>query len=305
MKTTISCLTAALLLLGCKKDYHPMPPQPDPARPKQWVVSTFAGNGTKAVADGSAMTASFFFPEAVAVTPDNTFLVTDVGSHRIRKITSGLVSTLAGNDSFGIVDDLGPLAQFKSPFQITIDGNGNIFTSDDNDNRIRKITPAGQVSTYATMPHNGSYILADQQGNLYISEPYDNRIRKLAPNGALTTIAGPDAHLSYPGSIIRDKDGNLFVADRLNNRIRKITPDGVISNFAGSGTSGSADGDAASAQFSPDMNGMVFDSKGNIFLGHLFAIRKITPQGNVSTIAGSDNLGFADGPGATARFGLP
>ncbi|MBS1664093.1 MAG: hypothetical protein JST68_23810 [Bacteroidetes bacterium] len=301
MKATITFLSLTLLLFSCKKDYHPMPP---PATPpdKKWVVSTFAGNGDKAVVNGSAMTASFFFPESVALTPSGTFYITDVGSHRIRKINSGIVSTFAGNDNFGIVDGDAATAQFKSPFSITITPNGTIYTSDDNDNRIRKITPAGQVSTFITLPNNGSYLTSDPQGNLYVSEPYNNRIQKITPNGDSTTFA---SGFSYPGSIVLDKDGNLFVADRLNNRIKKITPAGVVSNFSGSGTNGSSDGDASSAQFSPDMNGMVIDSKGNIIIGHLFAIRKVTPQGSVTTIAGSDVLGFADGTGPMARFGLP
>jgi sugar lactone lactonase YvrE len=157
-------------------------------------------------------------------------------------------------------------------------------------------------------------IVADPEGNIYVSDYNNQRIRKIRVPGQVTTVAGngtigfkngirETAQFNFPGGIAIDKQGNLYVADGLNSRIRKITPGGQVSTFAGSGISGQADGDAAVAQFIY-INDIVIDNKGNLYVTDDNRIRKISPQGVVSTIAGSI-AGYADGDGLSAQFNEP
>jgi sugar lactone lactonase YvrE len=143
----------------------------------------------------------------------------------------------------------------------------------------------------------------------------NNRIRKISLTGQISTIAGSNiagfrngnsagAQFSFPGGIAIDGQGNLYIADRGNFRIRKITPAGDVSTFAGSGTAGSADGNADAAEFSHDMHDIVIDGQGNLYIADGDRIRRVTPQGVVSTIAGS-TFGFKDGDGSSAKFNLP
>src|SRR5260221_2446903 len=238
-----------------------------PAKEKKWIVSTIGGAGKGGFANGPALSAKFNAPVDVAVAPDGTIYVADFKSHRIRKIAGGLVSTFAGNDTFGFVNGNGSSAQFENPFLITLDANGNLYVLDEEDTRIRKISPAADVSTYAgtnkpgflngeasiaQFQWNEGGIVADAQGNVYIGDTFNNRIRKVSIGGQVTTVAGngipgfrdgdaATAQLSYPNGITLDKEGNLYVADAGNFCIRKITTDGIASRFAGSGTNGNAD----------------------------------------------------------------
>jgi sugar lactone lactonase YvrE len=309
---------------GCKKDY----PQPEThqAGNNKWVVTTFAGEGTGAFNDGPLLSAKFKSPTGVTVAADGTLLVADFGNHRIRKISDGLVSTIAGNDTSGIVDGHGPEAQFESPYHIGSDKNGNLFILDQDVTIIRKISPAADVSDYAGINQPGfvngatttarfqsdaNAIIADPSGNIYVGDTFNNSIRKINSDGQVSTFAGMEAEgfrngdagnaqFRYPIAIVFDKQGNLFVADEGNFCIRKITTDGIVSTFSGSGTGGTADGDRATAQFN-SMNDMVIDGQGNLYVADDNRIRKVTTDGNVSTIAGSDT-GYQDGDGTTARF---
>ena len=143
----------------------------------------------------------------------------------------------------------------------------------------------------------------------------NNRIRKISATGRVNTIAGSNiagfingngaaAQFSFPGGIAIDGQENLYVVDRGNFRIRKITPAGDVSTFAGSGTQGNADGNADVAQFNHDMHDIVIDKQGNLYIADNNRIRRVTPQGIVSTIAGS-TFGFKDGDGDSAKFNFP
>ena len=157
-----------------------------------------------------------------------------------------------------------------------------------------------------------SGIASDDQGNIYISDFDNKRIRKISSTGQVTTIAGNGndgfidgnssiAQFSSPAGIVIDKQGNLFVADL--NRVRKITPSGVVSTFAGSDSTGYRDGQHGDALFSFIID-MVIDQDGNIYLSDDDRIRKITPQGLVSTLAGSI-AGYQDGDAMSAKFSSP
>ena len=323
MKRYFIPLAAVILSAGiaCKKVIPP--------KEKKWVVSTIAGDGTKGFADGPVSFSKFQVPLDVAVAVDGTIYVADALNRRIRKINAGQVSTFAGNGTNGIVNANGNLAQFKNPYLMALDGNGNLYTLDVSDPRIRKISPAADVSTYAGTATPGfadgavataqfeegeGGIVADAQGNVYVADYNNQRIRKISMTGQVTTIAGTGnsgfkdgnagtAQFNYPGGIVIDKQDNLYVADGLNFRIRKITPDGQVSTFAGSGVSGDVDGDAGVAKFNY-INDMVIDAQGNLYVTDDNRVRKISTQGVVSTIAGSI-AGYADGAGALAKFNDP
>lgn len=327
MRKILTPISLAILCIanGCQK---PTVNPENPSVPKKWKVTTVAGSGTASFINGPASGAAFRFPEDVVVANDGSIIITDVLNGVLRRLASGDVSTFAGSGDFGIVNGPSTLARFKSPYSLAIDGNGNIYSSDDNDPRIRKITPNGEVSTFAgtDVPgfadgnasdaqfRAGSYLVTNAAGDLIVSDGINNRIRKIS-GAQVITIAGSgaggfkegngtEAVFSFPGGIAIDRQGNLYVADRGNYRIRKITPAGNVSTFAGSGTQGNKDGNPNEAQFTLDMRDLVVDPDGNLYLSELDRIRKITPQGVVSTIAGSD-AGFVEGDGTDAKFNYP
>jgi len=296
------------------------------------VVSTLAGrrSGYK---DGTGTDAQFFYPAGVAVDSSGNVYVADTYNHRIRKITpKGGVSTLAGSGrgGRGFADGTGTDAQFFFPSNVAVDPEGNVYVADASNHRIRKITPKGGVSTIAgdgtpgytdgtgtvarfNLPYD---VTVDSSGNAYVTDFSNHRIRKITPMGMVTTFAGStegfadgtgtEAQFYHPDGVDVDSEGNVYVADSFNNRIRKITPAGVVSTIAGDGTPGYTDGTGTEAQFYHPA-GVAVDSSGNVYVGDFInnRIRKITPAGVVSTIAGDGTPGYTDGTGTTAQFNRP
>ncbi len=245
------------------------------------------------------------------------------------------LSLLAGDpNTSGTADGPGSTARFNRPIYVSLDAQGNAIISDQSNHAIRKVTPAGVVSTVVGTPGLSGYLNGpvasaqfnltrghafDSAGNLFVMDAFNNVIRKVS-GGAVTTFCGtlntvgtldgaPNIALyNFPNGMTIDAAGNLIVCDSNNYTIRKVTPAGITTTLAGTaGVQGSVDGMGASASFGY-VEGPVVDSAGNIFVGDgtYKTIRKITPAGAVTTVAGSAGLsGSTDGLGAAARFAGP
>lgn len=302
------------------------------------AVSTLAGTaGSKGSADGAGAAARFNFPHSIAVAATGVVYVADMNNHTIRKITpDGLVSTLAGlAGQKGIADGSGVAARFRSPAGLAVDADGTIYVADAGNHTIRKISPAGVVTTLAgTAGSKGSadgsrqnarfnfpHALAiGPNGILYVADTYSHTIRVIKPTGEVTTLAGqaghkghadgagPLASFFHPSGLAVDAQGTLYVADNGNHTIRRITPAGVVSTLAGqAGHRGSADGQGSAAQFDVPAS-LAIDATGNLYVADYFSstMRYVTAQGQATTFAGTvkgwRNL---DGPRLDARFDFP
>jgi hypothetical protein len=266
--------------------------------------------------------------------------------------TPGTIKTVAGTGQAGFSGDGGPATQARLafPFSVVVDATGNVLIADTDNNRVRKVSPSGMISTVAGTGQLGFSgdgglatqarlnpwtLVLDGAGNLFIEDSGNVRVRKVSPEGIITTVAGSGkAGFSGDGgpatearfSELRlgavDAAGNLFIADRNNHRIRKVSLEGIVTTVAGSGPTGAAKGVSAgdgglatearlNGPFSP-----VLDRSGNLFFseaGDVFGtntgyrVRKVDPNGIISTVAGSDGRGFAGdgGPATQARLNTP
>jgi streptogramin lyase len=294
-----------------------------------WVVTTLAGSGTAGYADGTGTAARFNGPTGVAVDSAGNVYVADWNNHRIRKITpGGMVTTLAGSGTSGYADGTGTAARFNGPSDVAVDGSGNVYVADWNNHRIRKITPGGMVTTLAGSGTSGyaggtgtearfngpSDVAVDGSGNVYVVDSDNHCVRKITPGGVVTILAGSGtagyvdgtgtaARFNFPIRVAVDGSGNVYVGDRVNHCVRKVTSGGVVTTLAGSGTAGYADGAGTAARFYTPY-GVAVDSAGNVYVADWsnHRIRKITPGGMVTTLAGSGTAGYADGTGTAARF---
>ena len=233
-----------------------------------------------------------------------------------------VVSTLAGSRIWGAgyQDATGTAAEFDKPAGVAVDSSGNVYVADAFNNRIRKITPAGEVTTLAGSGTEGYHdatgtaaqfnhpfgVAVDSDGIVYVADQVNHRIRKITSKGVVSTFAGSGtqgyhdatgtaAQFNYPHSVTVDSSGNLYVADTSNHRIRKITPDRVVTTIAG-----------ATAEFDFPY-GVAVDSSGNLYVAdtHNNCIRRITSAGVVSTLAGSGTAGDKDAFGTAAEFDHP
>ena len=295
-------------------------------------VSTLAGSGAPGHVDGAGAIAKFDAPSGVTADANGNVFVTDFLNCSIRKITAeGVVSSLAGKLPAGYVDAQGELAQFGYPNGVAVDAQGNLFISDEATHTIRKVTPAGDVTTFAGKGlepgdlngtgsaarfKNPSGIAIDNQGNLYVADQFNNRIRKITALGVVTTLAGSGepsfadgtgaaAKFYRPVGVVVDGAGVVYVGDLFNHRIRKITPAGVVSTVAGTGIAGFVDGTKDEARFRYPA-GLALGADGTLYVADTEnrCIRKIDANGQVSTLAGRSE-GFLDGPLSVALFRSP
>ena len=289
------------------------------------IITTVAGNGYGAGTGnggysgdgGSAISAELYWPSGVAVDASGNLFIADLGNSRIRKVsTSGIITTVAGNGTQGYSGDGGSAdsAELYLPTGVAVDVSGNLFIADDGNNRIRKVSTSGIITTVAGNGNNDysgdggsatsaelfwpSGVAVDASGNLFIADYYNHRIRRVSTNGIITTVAGngkggysgdggsaDSAELYYPASVAMDASGNLFIADATNNRIRKVSTSGVITTLAGNGyrdvnSNGgySGDGGSATAAALNTPRGVAVDASGNLFIAdqYNYRIRKVT-----------------------------
>jgi len=244
------------------------------------VVSTVTGmTGVMGSMDGTFAEATFDNPRSMVADADGNIILVDIVSHKIRKInfTTGSVETIAGTGAFGLVNGASSIAQFSSPISIAIDPSGNLYIGELGNAVIRKITPNNMVST-------------------------------LTGTGVFGFVDGaPDvAQISIAAGMAIDPNGDLVFTDSTNDVIRKVTPTGVVSTIAGTGIAGDVNGAGDIAQFNNPLD-MDIDSEGNIFVVDFGnnKIKKITPEGIVSTHAGTGEVGFMDGIPSIATFNNP
>ena len=305
------------------------------ARAQSLQVTTLAGSPyARGSADGTGSAAQFAYPQGVAVDAAGNIFVVDNQNSTIRKVTpAGVVTTFAGTAGIqGSADGTGPAATFLLPLGIAIDATGNLYVSDSGNNTIRKITPAGVVTTLAGKAGPAAYadgtgssarfsapwgVAVDSAGNVYVGDTNNQLIRMITPSGVVTTLAGtpgtvesadgsgPGSGFNFPAGVAVDSKGDVYVADQSNQAIRKVSPQGQISTLAGTATVfGSADGTGASARFRYP-SAVAVDGSGNVYVADSgnYTVRLVSPNGVVTTLAGAvGSYGIADGSGSAARF---
>ncbi len=281
----------------------------------------------------STLATGFYWPQGIALDRNENLLVADTQSHSIKAVSqAGVVTTICGNGA-GLVNGSVDVAKFNLPWDVAMDAMGNLFVSDLGNQLIRKISPEGVVTTFAGVPgavyaqdgpaHQASFsdprgLCFAPSGMLLVGDGTGTgrTVRSVAPDGTVSTFAGVTIQYGYvnglrdaarfgsPGGVARDSKGNVYVTDQ--GTIRRITPGGEVTTYAGvPGQPGFVDGPLSSARFSGPC-GLAMHPDGSLYLTDGHAIRKITPEGIVSTIAGQPGLsGYENGPGPSARFSSP
>lgn len=227
-----------------------------------------AGMGPEGLAPSST---ALNGPRGVCAAADGTLFVVDTGNHRVLRLPpGGMVETAAGNGSPGFAGDGGParLAQLNQPSGCALDTGGNLFIADAVNNRIRKVSADGAISTVVAGLNTPRGVAADTAGSLWISDSGNDRVCRLSGDGVLTVIAGAD-ELHAPGGVAIDPSGAVYVADSGNNRVLRFTPPSVSVVNAASLTAGAVSpgeivtifgsgiGPATGAAATFDANGML------------------------------------------------
>ena len=302
------------------------------------IITRVAGNSSAGfIGDGGPATdAELFRPTAVVVDPAGNIYISDGSNQRIRKVTaSGTISTFAGNGTAGYSGDGGQAtaAEINGPLGLAIDRTGNLYIADFNANVIRKVTPAGIISTFAGNSTSGFSgdggpataaqlknpwsVAIDAAGSVYVTDNGNNRIRKITADGIINTFAGNGtagfagdggaataAEFSGIAGVAIDASGSLYVADASNNRIRKVAPFGTVNTIAGNGTAAATgDGGAATLAGINGPTGVAVDGGGNVYLTDISGskVRRINPSGIITKFAGTGTGGATgDGGAATA-----
>ena len=292
-------------------------------------ISTFAGIGEAGFSgdDGPAVKARLNLPSGVAIDKKGNLYISDRSNDRIRVVDKkGVIRTYAGSGVAGFQGDAGPAlkAQLDKPFGIALDEAENLYIADRNNNRVRKVSPEGIITTVAGdggfffMGDNGpayqasvaapTGVAVDKKGNLYIADRNNNRIRLVDKLGMIRTVAGTGqqdyngdsetaraTNLYLPFGLTSDSNDNLLVIDRSHYRIRRIDPkSGKVETVAGNGLKLFAgDGGPATGATLSFPHGMFVDKSDNLIFsdkGH-YRIRKITPEGIISTFGGNGTRG--------------
>jgi sugar lactone lactonase YvrE len=327
LSCVFTCLTLALVSI---------PAFSQTVYPSPYSFTTLSGKCSAHISgnEGSCR----FNPKSVAVNATGDVYFSDTDKHVIcRILPSGQVAVVAGKLGIpGSADGTDGQARFCRPSGIAVDTAGNVFVADTCNNTIRRITTDGMVTTFAGLAGTvgstdgkGIYarfdcpisVAVDRLDNIFVADLYNNTIRKVTSKGDVTTLAGQPAspgsvdgwgsaaRFNFPIGVAVDGVDNVYVVDLMNNAIRRITITGRVTTLAGfmSYTGGNADGVGNAARFRHP-SGIVLDSASNIYVADSGnqTIRRITPNGIVTTVAGlAGNPGFMDGIGSDARFWHP
>jgi hypothetical protein len=307
-------------------------------------ISTVAGTGTPGYnGDGIAATAAQLNgPVAVAPTLDGGYLIADQGNSRVRRVApNGVISTVAGTGTAGFSGDGNPAtgAQLNTPNGVAMTADGGILIADSGNHRVRQVSPNGIIATVAgtgAPGFNGDDIPATQgqlnfpsgvaaapDGGFLIADNDNNRIRRVSPAGMITTVAGLGpagysgdgtdarrAQLNDPAAVAFTPDGGFLIADLQNHRIRRVSPEGIMSTAAGSGVQGFGGdgGDATDAQLNNPIDVAVTADGGYLIVDRVNnRVRRVSPSGTITTVAGTGTPGSAGdgGPATSAQLRLP
>ncbi|MEK0315403.1 NHL domain-containing protein, partial [Cohnella sp. 56] len=306
------------------------------------MISTVAGTGVEGFSGngGQATSAMLKSPSDVAVDSDGNLYIADLNNYVVRMVTkSGVINNYAGSHVFGYEGDGGVATSAKIGFPnyLTLDAAKNLYFADTNKHVIWKVTKSTlKISIYAGSGSSGyvgdggpaknaklaypNDVAIDGSGSLFITDRNNNVFRKVDSDGNISTYAGNgssrysgdggsalEAQLNYPSKIAYDSAGNLYIAEPQNYRIRKVDTAGQITTYAGTGISGfSGDGGPANAARLTSPNGLAFDGQGNLYVADTFnyRIRKISPDGTITTVAGTGKRGSTGdgGPALSAQF---
>jgi len=299
---------------------------------KAATIKTVAGDGGSQLGDGGPATkAAFCGTSDVTLDASGNMYIADggiycsgPGGHTVRKVDRhGTITTVAGTGERGFSGDGGPAtkAQLDVPFAVAADREGNLYITDENNYRIRKVDEEGIITTFAGTGEGGysgdggpatsaklidpGGIAFDAKGNLYVAD-YTS-VRKIDPSGTITTVAGT-GQFGFSGDggpateakltaydVALDHKGNIYICDLENQRIRKVDRDGIIHTVAGSGKKGySGDGGPATKAALKDPWGVAVDREKNVYIAdhHNRVVRKVDPEGTITTIAGTGEAGF-------------
>jgi uncharacterized protein (TIGR03437 family) len=303
------------------------------------IIRPYAGNGyCCSSGDGGAANLARLSPGALHMDSAGNLLVVDQWTYTVRTISpGGTIRTVVGSGQYGVPEE-GPAlsAKFASITGIATDRGGNIYVVDYNNDRV-SVVQAGAIRTLAgashfrgdggsapdALLHRPQNAVVATDGTIYIADTYNHRIRKVAPNGTITTVAGDGqaavrgddgdatkASIAFPYDMALDANGNLYFVDDSSYRVRRLTPQGIISAVAGNGNYDfSPDGARAVQSAFKFINGLAVDGSGNIYISDSgnHRVRKISPDGILSTVAGTGTIGFGgDGGLATsAQLAFP
>ncbi|HUA36851.1 MAG TPA: hypothetical protein VMA35_00470 [Candidatus Sulfopaludibacter sp.] len=297
------------------------------------IITTVAGGGSGGDGGGATSANLSGVDGAVALDASGDLFIPDSMSNRIRKVnTSGIITTVAGNGNYGFSGDGGPAtnAALFIPTGVALDASGDLFISDNGNNRIREVDTNGIITTVAGGgngygPATNHSLLCpeglttDASGNCFFADEGDSVIYKLSTNGFLTVVVGGGpggfsgdggpaiyASIYYPFDVVFDTSGNLFIADTENSRVREVNTNGIITTVAGNGvwayTGDEGDGGPATNASFYLPTSVALDDSGNLFIvdGDRNRIRMVNTNGIITTVAGTGYAGyFGDGGPAT------
>jgi sugar lactone lactonase YvrE len=308
------------------------------------MVTLYAGTGQRGGLDGPALEAQFDGPFALALDEVGRLYVAEYGSGRLRVLDpSGVVRTWLGTPEEGVSwlrDTTSPLYR---PTGLASGAAGALYIVDGRQ-RLLVIHPDGTWGALAQRTVGGAPVQATTgdgdvtpwqstwdvargaDGTLYLTDALDHRVRAYTREGQTGVVAGSgqpghqdgpaaQARFTHPNGLVLDGVGNLYIADggslssldRANPTLRRLTPQGIVETVAGDATPGYADGPAATARFQQPLLGLAMDGAGRLYVADMnnHAVRCLTPQGRVLTVAGTGTYGLRPGPGAQAELGLP